>query len=250
MRIDFSGRVALVTGAGSGIGRATALAFAAAGARIVVADIAADQLDETVALVEGQGGDALGVPTDAADAAAMERLVAAAIDRHGRLDCAVNNAGIGGTSRLDPWDIDHFERLMSVNTRSVFYGMKYQIAEMLRLGGGAIVNMASTAGLVGIGSYGYAASKHAVVGLTRTAALAHGRMGIRVNAVAPGAIDTPLLRRAMALADTPPAPEALNPNGRLGTAEEVADAVVWLCSDQAMMINGHVLPIDGGFVAG
>jgi len=247
---DFAGRVVLVTGAGSGIGRATALAFAAAGAKVVAADIAPHQLDETVAMLGASGCDALGIPADVADAEAMERLVAAVIGHHGRLDCAVNNAGIGGTSRLDPWDIAHFERLMTINTRSVFYGMKYQIAEMRRLGGGVIVNTASTAGLVGIGSYGYAASKHAVVGLTRTAALAYVRMGIRINAVAPGAIDTPLLQRALSLADTPPAPESLNPNGRLGRPEEVADAIVWLSSDQAMMINGHVLPIDGGFVAG
>jgi NAD(P)-dependent dehydrogenase (short-subunit alcohol dehydrogenase family) len=247
---DFAGRVALITGAASGIGRAAASAFAAQGAAVVVADIDEAGGAEAAEAICGTGGRAVYRRVDVSDPADIEALVAATVERFGRLDFAVNNAGIGGSGIEDPWDPENFDRIMAVNARSIFHCMRHETAQMLRQGGGAIVNSASVAGLVGVGSFAYSASKHAVVGLTRTAAIFYARQGIRINAIAPSAIDTPMVQRALQLDGAGgEALRSMNPNGRIGRPEEAADAIVWLCSDAAGMINGHVLPIDGGFTA-
>jgi NAD(P)-dependent dehydrogenase (short-subunit alcohol dehydrogenase family) len=249
---DFGGKVVLVTGAGSGIGRATALAFARAGARVVASDISAGGGAETLDQIRSAGGEAIFVAADVARAADMEALVGRTVATYGRLDCAFNNAGIdGGNEAMLDWDEAVFDRTMSVNVKGVFLSMKYEIPVMLGQGAGAIVNAASVVGLVGaLGPIAYVTSKHAVVGLTRTAALQYATRGIRVNAVCPGVIRTPMVARA--LAADPAAGEIIgqmHPMMRLGEPPEVADAVLWLCSDQASFVTGHPLAVDGGCVA-
>jgi NAD(P)-dependent dehydrogenase (short-subunit alcohol dehydrogenase family) len=247
------GKVALVTGAGSGIGRASACAFAMEGARVVVADVDADGGEETVRQIEGAGGEAIFVRADVTRAADVEALVDRAVATYGRLDCAHNNAGIyGALAPIAEYPEEVWDQVIAVNLKGVWLCLKYEVAAMLKQGGGAIVNSASVAGLVGAGrgSSAYFASKHGVVGLTKDIALECATKGIRVNAVCPGVIPTPLAERAFG---TGPEVEAglraRHPMDRMGTVEEVAEAVVYLCSDAAGFITGHALPIDGGWSA-
>ncbi|MBF6590696.1 MAG: SDR family oxidoreductase [Ktedonobacterales bacterium] len=249
---ELAAKVALVTGGGSGIGRATALAFARAGARVVVADVLAEGGEETVRTIQGAGGEALFVRCDVTVAAEVEALVARAVATYGRLECAFNNAGIGGgLGATAECTEENFDRVLAVNLKGVFLCMREEIRQMLTQGGGAIVNTASAAGLVGAqGIPAYAASKHGVVGLTKTAAVEYARKRIRVNAVCPGWIQTPMLGQVGA--DNPKFETGIvrfHPIGRLGTPEEVAAAVVWLCSDAASFVTGLNMSVDGGLVA-
>jgi NAD(P)-dependent dehydrogenase (short-subunit alcohol dehydrogenase family) len=245
--------VALVTGAASGIGRATALAFADAGVRaVVIADLNPSGLEETAAMVTAHGSEALAIRTDVSQPEDVERMVAETVASYGRLDCAFNNAGIEGiTAPIAEITTDDWNRILAINLTGVWLCMRAELPHLLAAKGGAIVNCASVAGLVGFkGSAAYVASKHGVVGLTRAAALDYASEGVRVNAVCPGVIQTPMVDRVV---QRNPAMEAaltaMEPVGRLGRAEEVADAVVWLCSDGAGFVTGQALAIDGGFVA-
>jgi NAD(P)-dependent dehydrogenase (short-subunit alcohol dehydrogenase family) len=250
----FEGKVALVSGAGSGIGRASALAFARAGACVIVSDVDAPGGDETVRQVSGAGGLARFVAADVTDERQVEALVAAAVETFGRLDYAHNNAGIGAPpAALQDTDRSSFERVLAVNLTGVWLCLKHEARQMLQQGGGAIVNTASLAGLIGFPmNVAYSASKHGVIGLTRTAALEYARAGIRVNAVCPAFVRTPMVERFVEVSGPRMSYERLasmQPMGRLGTVQEVADAVVWLCSDEAGFITGHALPLDGGTTA-
>jgi NAD(P)-dependent dehydrogenase (short-subunit alcohol dehydrogenase family) len=245
------GRVALVTGASRGIGAAAARAFAAAGAAVVVAARSGDALDQVAHEISTIGAEVLAIPTDVTDAGAVERLVAETIRGFGRLDCACNNAAGGGQAPTPMVDlpIEAYDSAIAATLRSVFVSLKFEIAAMLDNGGGAIVNMASTAGLEGVGGLaGYVSAKHGVIGLTKTAALEYADRNVRVNAVAPGPILTENLQRA--------GPEMVRRAGsavamqRVGTVDEVADVVVWLCSDQPSFVTGVTVPIDGGKLAG
>lgn len=247
------GKAALVTGAGSGIGRATALACAREGAKIVVADIAVEGGEETVSMIKSAGGEATFVPVNVTQAAEVEAMVAAAVSAYGRIDCAHNNAGIEGVfaTTADYPEAD-WDRVMAVNLKGVWLCMKYEIPQMVQQSGGAIVNTASLAGLVGAKRMpAYVASKHGVAGLTKTAALEYAKSGIRINAVCPGIIHTSMVDR-MFLSRRPDLEDrlaAVEPMGRLGKPEEVAEAVVWLCSDAASFVTGHTMTVDGGIYA-
>jgi NAD(P)-dependent dehydrogenase (short-subunit alcohol dehydrogenase family) len=247
-----AGKSAVVTGAASGIGRASAIALAQAGATVVVADVDDEGGAETVRLVANGGGDAYFVRADVARAEDVASLVAASVARYGHLDCAVNNAGSAARGELThELSEEAWNRVLAVNLTGVWLCLKHEVAQMLVQGrGGAIVNMASVAGLVGGTTSVYVASKHGVVGLTKQAALEYATRGIRINAVCPGVIQTPMVERAF---EARPGLEerwrAAEPIGRLGTAEEVAAAVVWLCSDAASFVTGVALPVDGGWVA-
>lgn len=247
-----NGKVALVTGGASGIGRATALAFAREGAKVVVADVVVTGGEETVTLIKAAGGEAQFVKADVAKPAEVEALIAQVVAAYGRLDCAFNNAGIEGalTSTLECSE-ENFDRTIAVNLKGVWLCMKAEIAQMLKQGGGAIVNAASVAGLIGfVGLPAYVASKHGVVGLTKTAALEYAKSGIRINAVCPGVIQTPMLERLFQ--SGPQAGEAITamePVGRLGKPEEIAEAAVWLCSDAASFVTGLPMAVDGGLIA-
>ena len=243
------GKVALITGAGSGIGRASAILFAAEGAAVVVSDIDADGLAETVATIESARGTVASLVADITDEATAAHLVALAGSRFGRLDCAHNNAGTSiASSPFDLIDEADFDQLIDVNVRSVFLCMQAELRSFLQRSPsprGAIVNTASSAGLIGVANFSaYSASKHAVIGLTKTAALEFAASGIRVNAVCPGPTDTPMLGN---LATTIPS-SRLNPMQRLGTPAEIAETVVWLCSDRAGFVTGEALQVDGGLV--
>lgn len=251
-----SGKVALVTGAGAGIGRAAALKFAEEGARVVVSDVNVTGGNETVALAKTKGADATFVMADVAKAGDVEALVAKAVNIYGGLDCACNNAGIEG--RIVPLieqSEDDFDRVISVNARGTFLCLKYEIAHMLEKRSGAIVNLASVAGLVGFaGLSPYVASKHAINGLTKNAALEYSKQGIRVNSICPGGIDTRMLDSLAAQAtggrlSTREMMEPLHPIGRIGMPNEVAELVVWLCSTRASFVTGANIPIDGGYLA-
>ena len=246
-------KIALVTGAGSGIGRATSLVLAREGATIVVADVNADGGEETLSAIKDMGGDGMFVHADVSRADDVEAMVAAVVKAYGRLDCAYNNAGIEGYigGRLHEYPEDTFDRLIDINVKGVWLCLKYEIPQMLEQGGGAIVNTASAAGLVGSRQMSaYVASKHAVIGLTKSAALEYAKDGIRVNAVCPGIIDTPMMDRLVDgredYASTIPTRQ---PIGRKGTPEEIAEAVAWLCSDAASLVTGLSMSVDGGFVA-
>jgi NAD(P)-dependent dehydrogenase (short-subunit alcohol dehydrogenase family) len=248
-----AGKVALVTGGGSGIGRATALAFAREGATVVVADVAVAGAEETVQLIHKAGGAAMFVKTDVSQATEVEALIARAVSTYGRLDCAHNNAGIEGVeARTADYPEEDWDRVIAINLKGVWLCMKYELPQMQQQGSGAIVNTASIAGLVGAQRMpAYTASKHGVAGLTKAAALEYARAGIRVNAVCPGVIRTPMVERFFfsrhARAES--RLTAVEPIGRLGTPEEVAAAVVWLCSDAASFVTGHTMAVDGGLVA-
>lgn len=246
------GKVALVTGAGSGIGRATAEAFAREGAKVLAVDVVVDGGEQTVATIHASGGEATFVRCDVSKAADVEAAVKAAVDTYGRLDCAHNNAGVEGPMgpMVDYPEAD-WDRLLGINLKGVWLCMKYEIPRMLAGGGGAIVNTASIAGLVGFSGFGaYSASKFGVNGLTKVAALEYAGAGIRVNSVCPGVIQTPMVDRLVtAHPEMEPALVAGTPLGRLGQPGEIAEAVVWLCSDRASFVTGHNMAVDGAFVA-
>jgi NAD(P)-dependent dehydrogenase (short-subunit alcohol dehydrogenase family) len=241
--------VALVTGASSGIGLAVARAYGAAGARVVLSDVAEPAGRTAAEEIERAGGSARFVAADVASPDACERLVRATLDAFGRLDCACNNAGIGGEQApLADYTLEGWDRVIAVNLSSVFYCMKHEIPAMIRAGGGSIVNMASILGAVAFrAAPAYVAAKHGVVGLTQSAAVDYADRKVRVNAVGPGFILTPLLSR---LDDaTMKTVAGLHPLGRLGTPEEVASLVVWLSSDEASFVTGSYYPVDGGYLA-
>lgn len=247
-----AGKVALITGGSTGIGRASARIFAREGAQVVVADVNVEGAEETVRLIRDAGGEALCIRADVSQAADAEAMVRQAAQTYGRLDCAFNNAGIEGElqSTRDYAEAT-WERVMAINLKGVWLSMKAEIGHMLGHGGGAIVNTASAAGLVAVPDLSaYVASKHGVVGLTKTAALEYAKAGIRVNAVCPGGVDTPMLQRVFA--DNTQAAEAAvaaEPVGRLAQPAEIGEAVVWLCSEAASFVTGHPMAVDGGYVA-
>ena len=249
---EFEGKVALVTGGGSGIGRATALAFARDGARVVIGNRNVQRGEETVSMIRAAGGTASFRRTDVLVTADIEALVKHAVSEYGGLDLAFNNAGIEGEPRpLAEQTEANYDAVMDINVKGVWLSMKYEIPRMLDQGGGAIVNCASVAGVIGFPGIGiYSASKHAVIGLTKAAALEYSAQGIRVNAVNPAVIDTEMVDR---LADGMNMKKddltTFHPIGRLGRVEEVAEAVLWLCSDKASFVIGHSLMVDGGFTA-
>ena len=244
-------RIALVTGAGSGIGRATSLAFAREGAKVAVVDITSGG-EETVRMIQDTGGEAIFIQADMSQREQVEAMVQQVINTYGRIDCAYNNAGIEGRlASTDEYPEDMFDKVIDINLTGVWLCMKYELPHMLRQGGGAIVNTASGAGLIGVaGMSAYVASKHGVVGLTKTAALEYAKSGIRVNAVCPGVIQTPMMERITA--EQPQLGEAVvaaEPVGRAGKPEEIAESVVWLSSDAASFVTGHAMSVDGGYVA-
>lgn len=245
------GKVSLVTGASSGIGRAIALAYAREGAKVVVSDVNVAGAEETVSRVRQQGGDAIFVPADVSRAEDCQRLVERTLAHHGRLDAACNNAGIGG--ELGPtadYTDEAWQQVIGVNLSGVFYCMKHQIPAMLRSGGGAIVNMASILGQVGFaGAPAYVAAKHGVVGLTKTAALEYSAQGLRINAVGPAFIHTPMIAGLESDPATQQQLVGLHAVGRLGQPEEVAELVVWLSSDRASFVTGAYYAVDGGYLA-
>jgi NAD(P)-dependent dehydrogenase (short-subunit alcohol dehydrogenase family) len=243
------GEVALVTGAAGGIGRATAILFAAEGARVVVADVDADGLAETVASIVSAGGEAVGVTTDVTDEAQVRAAIETAVTRYGRLDCAHNNAGTSGVpSAFHDLSLEDWNRVVTLNLTGVFLCLKHELAVMAPAGRGAIVNTSSGAGIIGFpGLPHYVASKHGVLGLTKTAAQEYVRQGVRVNAICPGTTDTPMMQ---AFIGGDPAMEKMMrktvPTGEMGRPEQVAEAVVWLCSDRASFVNGESMAVDGG----
>ena len=243
-----NGKVAIITGASRGIGAASARIFAASGAKVVLAARDAGAIATVAKDILSKGGQAVAVPTDVGDPVSVERLVQQTIDAYGRLDAAFNNAGDGHMpTALADIKVEDFERAIRVNLTGVFLSMKYEIPAMLRNGGGAIVNMSSTAGLTGVkGIAGYVAGKHGIIGLTKTAALDYAQLNIRVNAIAPGPILTDRLKQ---LKNRDQVALAV-PIQRIGEPGEVAYTVVWLCSDQASFITGATIPIDGGRMAG
>ena len=252
MSMTFSGRVALVTGGAAGIGRATAQAFAAEGLQVVVSDLDAAGGEGTVELIRAAGGEALFVRCNVTDENDVQNLLAQAVSAYGRVDYAFNNAGIEiEKGKLADGSIDEFDAIMGVNVKGVWLCMKYQLSLMLAQGGGAIVNTASVAGLGAAPKMSiYAASKHAVIGLTKSAAIEYAKKKIRVNAVCPAVIDTDMFRRAYE-ADPKKADfaAAMHPVGRIGKVEEIASAVLYLCSDGAAFTTGHSLAVDGGVTA-
>lgn len=248
----FDGEVALVTGASSGIGRATATAFAASGARVALADLQTDPGEELAAALRADGADAHFFAADMAEADDVKAMVAGVIERWGRLDAAFNNAGVEGeTAPTAECTVANWDRVLAINLTGVFHCMRHEIPAMLEGGGGAIVNCSSVAGSVGFaGIPAYVASKHGLIGLSRTAALEYAQQNIRVNTVSPGVIRTPMVERLTqgdpeALA----ALEAMEPVGHIGEPQDVANMVVWLCSDRASFVTGADFAVDGGFLA-
>ena len=247
----FAGKVALVTGGGSGIGRATALLFAGEGAKVVVSNRSEKTGEETVRQIREAGGAALFVRADVSKPGDCENLVNKTMEAYGRLDAAFNNAGIGG--ELNPvadYSLQGWEDVLSVNLSGIFYCMKYEIPRLLKQEKSSIVNMSSVLGQVGFGpAPGYSAAKHGVVGLTQDAALEYSHRGLRINAVGPAFIETPMIAPVISDAKSREAVTALHPIGRLGKPEEVAELVIWLSSEKASFVTGSYYPIDGGYLA-
>jgi NAD(P)-dependent dehydrogenase (short-subunit alcohol dehydrogenase family) len=248
------GKSTLITGGGGGIGRATALAFAREGARVAVADLAAEAARETVALVNEAGGQAISLSGDVSRDADVRAMIAAVVDTYGRLDCAFNNAGIAGWQvdavgkKTAEWSEEGFDRMIAVNLKGVWLCMRHELPQMQAQGGGVIVNTASIAGLAGLPtSSAYVAAKHGVVGLTKTAAIEYAEVNIRVNAVCPGYIRTPMTEPGMRLRGE--AILAQTPFKRLGNPEEIAEMVLWLCSERASYVSGAAYNVDGGYMA-
>jgi NAD(P)-dependent dehydrogenase (short-subunit alcohol dehydrogenase family) len=254
MTQDFKGKVALITGAASGLGRATALLFAEKGAKVVVSDVAVEGGHETVSMIQAIGGEATFIVCDVANEASVTELITKTVEVYGRLDCGINNAGIGGLwTATHKYPTDNFEKVMAINTTGVFMCMREELKVMTQQGSGAIVNVASVAGLSGFpNNVAYAASKHAVVGMTKSAGLEYAKKGIRVNAACPVFTITPMVTGMFDVIgdEMKDKLEASIPMKRFGKPEEIAEAIVWLCSDSASFITGHALPIDGGMVAG
>jgi NAD(P)-dependent dehydrogenase (short-subunit alcohol dehydrogenase family) len=249
---QLDGKVVLVTGGGSGIGRATALRVAREGAKVMIADYVAEGALKTVAMVKEAGGTADCIAADVSVAAQVEAIVSKTVATYGRLDCAFNNAGIAGAGATTAnYEEGIFDHVIAINLKGVWLCLKYEIPQMLKTGGGAIVNTASAAGLIGLpGGSAYVAAKHGVVGLTRTAALEYAQKNVRVNCVCPGFIRTPMVERGL---DTGMISmeqiNAAEPMGRIGAPEEIAESVLWLMSDAASFVTGHAMSIDGGYVA-
>ena len=243
----FPGKVAFVTGAAGGIGRATAIAFANEGARVAIADRTEDALRQTADAIEDAGGEVLAVTCDVSVPGQVEAAVARIVDAFGRLDIAFNNAGVENQpTPLAEIGLDEWDRILDINLRGTFICMRHEIAQMLRQGSGVVVNTASGAGIRGVaGGSAYAASKHAIIGLTRSAALDYAKLNIRVNAVLPGNIETPMMDRFTG-GDIRKAIE-LEPVGRLGRPEEIAEAVLWMSSDLGAFVTGAAISVDGGW---
>ena len=254
MTQTMTGKVALVTGGGSGLGRASAIIFAREGARVVVSDIDETGGTETVSLIREAGGDATFVPCDVTSVEQVDALIAKTIDLYGRLDCAHNNAGGGGglgRPMTHQVAVEDWLHVIEINLNSIWYCMRREIPIMLEQGAGAIVNTSSIYGIAGaVGTAAYVAGKHGVVGLTKAAALEYADKGVRVNAVCPAHVPTTSVQKLM---DDDPGLESwvagLSPSGRMGRPEEIGETVVWLCSDAASFVTGHAMPVDGGWTA-
>ena len=246
---ELNGKVAIVTGAAKGIGESTAKLFAKEGARVTVSDVDVENGEKVVKVINDNGGEAIFIKSDASKAEDHEELVKKTVDAFGKLDIAVNNAGIGGPlAKTAEYPLEGWEKVINLNLNGVFYGTKFQIAEMLKNGGGSIVNIASILGQVGTAnSPAYVAAKHGVVGLTKTAAIEYAKEGIRVNSVGPGYIKTPLLN--VLDDDTLDMLKGMHPIGRLGKPEEVAEIILWLASDKASFVTGNYYAVDGGYLS-
>jgi NAD(P)-dependent dehydrogenase (short-subunit alcohol dehydrogenase family) len=247
----FEGKVALVTGGGSGIGRATALAFAQRGAKVVVADLVAKGGEETVRMIKEAGGTSIFLQADVSKSQDALAMVGKTVETYGHLDCAFNNAGVGIPGSTIDCAEEDWDRVLQINLKGVWLCMKYEIPQMLKQGSGSIVNTASAGGLIGTpGLAAYTASKHGVVGLTKTAALEYVQQGIRINAVCPGTVTTPMVKSSIdAFPDLEKILLSKHPMGRFARSEEIADAVLWLSSDGASYVTGIALSVDGGVVA-
>jgi NAD(P)-dependent dehydrogenase (short-subunit alcohol dehydrogenase family) len=249
----FEKKVVLITGAASGIGRDTAVAFAEKGATVVVSDVQKEGLDETADLIQKDGGEVTAIITDVSKEEEVKSMIDKIVEKYGRLDAACNNAGVGGVSAATAdYTSEQWDHVLNINLKGQWLCMKYQIPVMLQNKGGSIVNVASILGTVGFANApAYVASKHGLVGLTKAAALEYSAKGIRVNAIAPAFIETPMLEQAGLTTD----PEmkkmlvGLHPIGRLGKPREVADAIVWMASEEASFVTGHTLLVDGGYIS-
>jgi NAD(P)-dependent dehydrogenase (short-subunit alcohol dehydrogenase family) len=254
---EFDGKVAVVTGASGGIGRASALAFAGKGARVVVADVQVERGAETARMIKETGGKAIFVRTDVSNSADVRALISKAVETYGRLDYAHNNAGIGGANGpTADYPEEDWNRIIAINLTGVWLCMKYEIPQMVEQGKGAIVNTASVMGLTGLTLVcGYTAAKHGVVGLTKVAAMEYADLGVRITAVCPGFVETPMMDEATRIGgvekeDFYAALGGFSPTKRVGKPEEIAEAVIWLCSDAASYVTGSTLVIDGGWISG
>lgn len=252
MSKDLQGKVAIITGGTSGIGRDTAVLFAEAGAKVVVAGRRETEGNETIALVQKAGSDGMFVKTDVSQSADVQALVRKTVEKFGRVDCAFNNAGVEGAwVPIVEQKEEDFDKVIAINLRGVWMCLKYEVQQMLKQGtGGTIVNMSSVAGLMGAaGAAPYVASKHGVIGLTKTAALEYAAKKIRINAVCPAVIETPMGERIFG-GERRAGAEAMHPLGRFGTPREISEAVLWLCSEKSSFMTGHNITLDGGFLVG